>query len=105
LPLRCGAGVASRGWDDSGVGGAPTNDHLGAVAEVYVSVIRDHRKAQEAVSDIDPMTEDMIIAQARQLELFHWFVRAHLETTEGGLSTARAPCGQQAAKQAGTAPA
>lgn len=98
-----GSVVSKRSWDDYGLGRASTNEHLGALDEVYVSVITDHRKAQEAVSDIDPMTEDMIIAQARQLELFHWFVRAHLETTEGGLSTAGATSEQQAAKQAGSA--
>src|SRR5215203_6423185 len=60
---------------------------LGALDEVYIQLIADHRKAQQAVADIDAMTEDMIIGQTRQLELFHWFVRAHLESSGGALST------------------
>jgi hypothetical protein len=33
------------------------------------------------------VTQDMLIGQARQLEEFQWFVRAHLESADGTLST------------------
>jgi starvation-inducible DNA-binding protein len=98
-----GAVVNGRTWDDYSIGRATTNEHLGALDEVYTQLLQDHRKAQEAVSDIDPMTEDMIIGQARQLELFHWFVRAHLENSGGALSTAGAGSEEEAAIQASDA--
>ncbi len=53
-----------RTWDDYSLGRGTTNEHLGALDEVYQGLIADHRKAQEAVSEIDPMTEDLVIAQA-----------------------------------------
>ncbi len=43
------------------------------------------------------MTEDMVISQQSQLELFHWFIRAHLESTGGQLSTADAGSEEEAA--------
>ena len=95
-----GAVVNGRTWDDYSLGRATTNEHLGALDEVYTMLITDHRKAQEAVANIDPITEDMVIGQARQLELFHWFVRAHLENTGGGLSTADAKSEKTAAQAA-----
>ncbi|MGJ9422669.1 Dps family protein [Aeromicrobium sp. CF3.5] len=82
-----GAVVGGRDWDDYSLGRATTNEHLGALDEVYINLLEDHRKAQAAVADLDPVTEDMIIAQQGKLELFHWFVRAHLESTGGQLST------------------
>ena len=42
----------------------------------------------------------MLIGQAHQLEEFHWFVRAHLETPEGSLTTANAQTEKAAADQA-----
>ncbi|MCW2789847.1 MAG: starvation/stationary phase protection protein [Aeromicrobium sp.] len=95
-----GAIVAGRSWEDYSLGRATTNEHLGALDEVYVHLLEDHRKAQAAVSDLDPVTEDMIIGQQRQLELFHWFVRAHLESTGGKLSTQGATSEKKAAEAA-----
>ncbi len=92
--------VDGRTWKDYSLGRATTNEHLGALDEVYIGVIEDHRKAQAAVADIDPMTEDMIIAQTQQLELFHWFIRAHLENSGGQLSTADATSEKSAAQAA-----
>jgi starvation-inducible DNA-binding protein len=48
----------------------------------------------------DPVTQDMLIGQAAQLEQFHWFVRAHLESPSGSLVTAGASTEQQAAARA-----
>lgn len=98
-----GAVVKGRTWDDYSLGRATTNEHLGALDEVYVNLIEDHRSAQGDVSDLDPVTEDMIIGQLRQLELFHWFVRAHLESTGGVLSTDGADSEKKAASAAGKA--
>ncbi|KQX75515.1 MULTISPECIES: Dps family protein [Aeromicrobium] len=95
-----GAIVNGRSWEDYSLGRATTNEHLGALDEVYVNLLKDHRKAQEATSDLDPVTEDMIIGQQRQLELFHWFIRAHLESTGGKLSTDGASSEKKAAQAA-----
>ncbi|MBC7631366.1 DNA starvation/stationary phase protection protein [Aeromicrobium sp.] len=98
-----GAIVKGRSWEDYSLGRGTTNEHLGALDEVYVNLVADHRKAQAAVADIDPMTEDMIIAQSRSLELFHWFVRAHLENSGGALSTDGADSEKKASKAASDA--
>jgi starvation-inducible DNA-binding protein len=79
--------VANRSWDDYSLGRATTNEHLGALDVVYEGVIRDHRAAQAEVGDLDPVSEDMLIGQLKQLELFQWFVRAHLESVTGDLAT------------------
>ena len=70
---------------------------------VYSGVIESHRKALDATEDPDPVTQDMLIGQAGQLELFHWFVRAHLESSGGELSTAGATHEKTAARKAGAA--
>lgn len=95
--------VDGRSWDNYSLGRATTNEHLGALDLVYQGVITDHRKAQEAVADIDPITEDMVIGQAKALELFHWFVRAHLENAGGQLSTADSSSEDDAAVDAAAA--
>ncbi|MDO9380381.1 MAG: DNA starvation/stationary phase protection protein [Nocardioidaceae bacterium] len=95
--------VKSRTWDDYSLNRATTNEHLGALDLVYDGVLADHRRAQEQISDIDAITEDMLIAHIRGMELFQWFVRAHLEGTDGSLSTARATSETDAAGAASTA--
>ena len=42
----------------------------------------------------------MLIGQAHQLEQFHWFVRAHLETPDGSLTTGEARTEKEAAGRA-----
>ena len=49
--------------------------------------------------ETDPVTNDMLIGHLHQIELFHWFVRAHLENAGGTLSTA----GQQGEQPAADA--
>ncbi|MET0422925.1 MAG: DNA starvation/stationary phase protection protein [Actinoplanes sp.] len=95
-----GALVAQRSWDDYSIGRADTNAHLAALDLVYHGVIEDHRDAIEKTDEPDPVTQDLLIGQASQLEQFHWFVRAHLETADGNLSTAGAPTEKAAAKRA-----
>lgn len=84
-----GALVKAREWDDYSVQRAGTQEHLAALDVVYQGVISSHRDAVEEVGDLDPITEDLLISQASDLELFHWFVRAHLEDQGGNISTSK----------------
>ncbi|MBO1030532.1 DNA starvation/stationary phase protection protein [Tessaracoccus sp. SD287] len=87
-PNGCpGALVAQRTWQDYPIGQAQAAEHLGALDVVYVGIIEDHRELIEEAGDIDPITEDMLIAQVAQLEQFQWFLRAHLEDDQGNLAT------------------
>ncbi|GGX85181.1 Dps family protein [Streptomyces fructofermentans] len=92
--------VAERTWDDYSVGRADAIAHLGALDLVYTGVVEDHRAALAEVGKIDPVTEDLLIEQLRSLEQFQWFVRAHLESSGGALSTAGALTEGQAARSA-----
>jgi starvation-inducible DNA-binding protein len=67
---------------------------------VYVGIIEAQRRAVGATEDLDPVTQDLLIAQSAQLEQFHWFVRAHLEGPDGSLSTGNASTEKTAAKRA-----
>ncbi len=98
-----GALVAARTWHDYSIGRANAIEHLGALDVVYAGVIEGHRKAIDATEDPDKVTQDMLIEQSAQLELFHWFVRAHLESSGGELSTAGEEHVRPAAKKAGAA--
>ncbi|MFI2375856.1 Dps family protein [Streptomyces sp. NPDC018964] len=95
-----GALVERRTWDDYSIGRAEAIEHLGALDLVYTSVIEDHREAVRATETSDPVTQDMLIGQLRDLELFQWFVRAHLESSAGRLSTRGATTETGAAGQA-----
>ena len=98
-----GAMVAARTWDDYSIGRAGAIEHLGALDEVYVGVITDHRKAATDVEELDDVTNDLLIGHLHELELFHWFVRAHLESAGGSLSTDGAQTEKGAARAAGSA--
>ncbi|MFD5805751.1 Dps family protein [Streptomyces sp. NPDC127020] len=95
-----GALVDARTWSDYSIGRAEAIEHLGALDLVYTSVIKDHREAMQATETLDPVTQDMLIEQLRGLELFQWFVRAHLESSGGTLSTRGATTETRAAGQA-----
>ncbi|WP_314173788.1 Dps family protein [Streptomyces winkii] len=95
-----GALVAERKWEDYGIGRAEAIEHLGALDLVYTGVIEDHREAVKITDDSDLVTQDMLIEQLRSLELFQWFVRAHLESAGGALSTASASSERDAASKA-----
>lgn len=99
-----GALVAERSWEDYEIGRADAIEHLGALDVVYTGVIEDHRKAVQATDKPDPITQDMLIEQLRNLELFQWFVRAHIESSGGRLSTPQhggeAEAGRKAAEEA-----
>ncbi|HWM05227.1 MAG TPA: DNA starvation/stationary phase protection protein [Actinophytocola sp.] len=95
-----GALVAQRNWDDYSVGRDDAIAHLGALDLVYTGVITDHREAIDETEEADPVTQDMLIAQAGELEQFQWFVRAHLENTDGSLRSAGANTEKDAARKA-----
>ena len=77
-----------RDWDDYSLGRASATEHLAALDRVYEGVIGSHRTAISRLGDLDPVSEDLLIPQSADLELFQWFVRAHLESSGGTLPTA-----------------
>jgi starvation-inducible DNA-binding protein len=79
--------VDRRSWEDYSIGKGLVKDHLVALDKVYKGVNADHRKALEKLSELDPVSEDMIIAQLAELEQFQWFVRAHIESSTGELQS------------------
>jgi starvation-inducible DNA-binding protein len=81
-----GAILKDRTWDDYSVGRDTVQAHLAAVDLVYDGVVEDLRNNIEATEELDPVTQDMLIGQAAELEKFQWFVRAHLENAGGTLS-------------------
>ena len=95
-----GALVERRTWDDYSIGRATVEEHLGALDMVYNGVNADHRSAIADLDPIDLVSQDMLIAQASQMELFQWFVRAHLESSGGTLATADAETEKGAAEAA-----
>lgn len=82
-----GALVKNRTWEDYSLGRASTTDHLAALDHVYVGIITSHREAADAVAELDDVTNDLLIGHLHELELFHWFIRAHLESSGGTLKS------------------
>lgn len=95
-----GAIVSGRTWDDYSIGRATTQQHLAALDIVYQGVITTYREGIKELDELDLVTQDMFIAQTEQLELFHWFIRAHLEDAGGNLSTAGDTTEKEAAADA-----
>ena len=95
-----GAIIKDRTWDDYSVGRDTVLAHLAALDLVYTGVIEDTRKAIHRLEDLDPVSQDMVIGHAGELEKFQWFVRAHLESAGGELSTAGATTEKSAARKA-----
>jgi starvation-inducible DNA-binding protein len=95
-----GSIVHDRDWDDYSLGRAGTQEHLGALDLVYRGVVESYRNGITELEELDPVTQDMFIAETEQLELFHWFIRAHLEDQGGRLVTEDATTEQAAAEAA-----
>lgn len=95
-----GALVAQRSWDDYSIGRADTQEHLAALDIVYQGVIEAQREAIASTDEFDQVTQDMLIKHSADLEQFHWFVRAHLERTDGSLKTKGVKTERSAAKRA-----
>jgi starvation-inducible DNA-binding protein len=92
--------VATRRWEDYPHHRAQVPVHLRALDAVYEGVIRDNRSAIERLGALDPLSEDLLVGQTRDLEMYQWFVRAHLESTDGSLDRSAdgsgpAPAGQR----------
>jgi starvation-inducible DNA-binding protein len=96
-----GSLVAERDWDDYDLGRATTQEHLAALDVVYQGVISSYRAGMKELDDLDLVTQDMFIGQIEQLELFGWFVRAHLEDKGGHLVDAGKKTEASAARAAG----
>jgi starvation-inducible DNA-binding protein len=91
--------VAKRTWNDYNLLRALVPEHLGALDMVYTGVIDSHRKAIDAV-EVDAISVDLLVRQTGTLELYQWFVRAHLESSSGVLATAGATTERNAANSA-----
>ena len=53
---------------------------------------------RQALDDLDPVTQDLLIGQTAVLEKYHWFVRSHLENWAGGMTNAGAASETDAAR-------
>jgi len=82
--------VSARSWDDYGLCRADALAHLGALDVVYAGVITAHRESIDDVTEIDPVSEDLLIQQTGILERYQWFVRSHLADWAGGMANAGA---------------
>lgn len=85
---------------DYALGRAEVMAHLGALDKVYERVTAGHRRAIEKVAELDPVTEDMLLGQAGELEMAHWFIRAHISNVDGELVTEEADTELEAAVSA-----
>ncbi len=52
---------------------------------MYTGVLTELRTVIEQAEELDPVTEDLLVGHAGELEQFQWFVRAHLENAGGEL--------------------
>ncbi|HUG85474.1 MAG TPA: DNA starvation/stationary phase protection protein [Euzebya sp.] len=77
--------ASTRSWEEYDVKRATVGTHLTSLNAVYDGLIGDHRKAITELDELDLVTQDMMIGQTEQLEMFQWFVRAHLEGADGTL--------------------
>lgn len=82
-----GALVERRKWNDYSLGKALANEHLAALDIVYNGLNADHREAIGRLAGLDPVSEDMLTGHLADLELSQWFIRAHLESSDGTLPT------------------
>ncbi len=100
-PIGTPGYIAShRGWDDYAIGRGGTQEHLSALDLVYSGVNADHRAAIGELEELDPVTQDLLIGHSEKLELFQWFVRAHLEDKSGRLVNEAATTERDAADAA-----
>jgi len=79
-PLGTPAAIVSgRRWDDYKINRANTQTHLAELDRVYAGIVEDNRRAIADLEEHDLISQDVLVQQTERLELFHWFVRAHLE--------------------------
>jgi len=77
--------LAPRRWEVYAIGRADAIDHVRALNEMCGHVIESHRRVIGETETLDPVTQDMLLGPAQQLELFQWFGRRHLEDPRGQL--------------------
>ncbi|WP_370326953.1 Dps family protein [Euzebya sp.] len=77
--------ATTRDWDEYDLKRASVDSHLKKLDEVYNGLIADHREVMREFEELDLVTHDMMVEQTEQLEMFQWFVRAHLENAAGEL--------------------
>lgn len=94
-----GAVVKTRDWEDYSLGKATAIEHLAALDMVYTGINSSHREAISQLGEIDPVSEDVLVSQLGDLELYQWFVRAHLESSGGELAHAGATSEKDAASR------
>lgn len=93
-----GAQAAARSWTDYTLGRDSALRHLAALDKVYDGVISDQRVAIAETGELDPVSEDLLIGHSAELEQFQWFIRAHLEGSDGQLPSEDASSEKDAAK-------
>ncbi|MFW0786457.1 DNA starvation/stationary phase protection protein Dps [Gordonia sp. CPCC 206044] len=91
---------ADRSWNDYSLGRDTAQAHLAALDLVYDGFIATYRSAISSTEAPDPVTQDILIGQCAELEKFQWFVRAHLENSEGVLDHSDSRTEVDAAKAA-----
>ncbi len=89
-----------RTWGDYALGRDLVPAHLAALDSAYTGIVRDHRSAISAIEPVDVVTADMLTSQAGVLEMYQWFVRAHLENAAGELPTDSGDSASEAAAKA-----
>ncbi|MDO4928171.1 MAG: DNA starvation/stationary phase protection protein Dps [Corynebacterium sp.] len=67
------------------VNSGTTSEHLNELNKVYTKVLEGVRESMKEAGELDPVTEDIYIGQAAELEKFQWFVREHIVNTDGNL--------------------
>ena len=82
-----GALAGAAEYDNYPIGRATTQDHLEGLDVVFRRVVASSRRATDELEKLDLVTQDLIVEHLHSLELFHWFVRAHLEAPSGRLAT------------------
>ncbi len=94
-----GSLVKARSWSDYSLGRATAIEHLAALDLVYTGVNSSHRDAIRMLAETDPVSEGLITDQLADMELYQWFVRAHLESAGGELKHAGASTEKDAAQR------
>jgi starvation-inducible DNA-binding protein len=89
--------ASRRRWNDYSINRATAQAHLAALDLVYTNLIADHRDRIRILEELDPVSHGMLIDQCAELEQQHWFVRAHLEDSAGGMQHAGATTEHDAA--------
>jgi starvation-inducible DNA-binding protein len=77
-----------RTWNDYSINRATAQAHLAALDLVYTNLIAAQRDRIHALEQLDPVSHSLLLGQSAQLEQQHWFVRAHLEDSAGGMQHA-----------------